>query len=260
MDFRGAITTLQRVLDGNESEEWTIPHELGEEASSTSPTKGRGGKGGLVPDRADADADDRPLEAAVKAKLPTRLRRILEGEAGQGEIERVDKAEILELVRGMNYLERFKAVTSEYATGKPRSVSSVATAEQGLAAAAGDNKKRFDSLNPGSEQIVGQRDDWWKGNTLYEDKDPLSVSDRNHAAFQARRRERNAAGPRNDQLQTYAPADFEPKEATTDPKRLKPKPPAAHPSQKGAVSAHRSNETEPGPNFLVGPKTSSTEK
>lgn len=182
MTLRGAITTLQRVLDKGTATATGGDPEVNAPASESDSSPGQAPK----------SADDRGADAS----MPAKLRRMLDAEDGDG--DRVDRAEVMELARGINYLRKFQQVSAAYSGGAFRLPLATATRAYGQAGVGlGDDdedvaeseehagtdsaphqqhmhkrrhKRDLDTLSVQAE-VTGKREEYWHGNTLYEKLD-----------------------------------------------------------------------------------------
>jgi hypothetical protein len=206
LSLLSAVQTLQRVLEGgapNNDVEAPVPAAAeGVEPKGESPAAAPSNNlllfgAQLAEVEGNGEGDER-VEARIKTKMPRKLQAILAGEVGHGEIERVDRAEVLELARGISYLNRFEKVTAAYAGGAPRKQLQPGqdTATQGA--------YRYLGGAIDAEVVAGQRDEWWKGNTLYD-----KLRDHQEAAVVSaadRVQQGQSAQPRGSAAKEYRPA------------------------------------------------------
>lgn len=105
--LRHALATLQQVLDGEHAKEYTgsqnlandetreqVEHEHTENLNTSESKRSK------------------KNEAKVKFQAPSNIQAVLDGRE-----ELVDRAEVLELARGMKYLQKFKQLSAAYADG-----------------------------------------------------------------------------------------------------------------------------------------------
>jgi len=145
MNLRAAVSTLQGVLDREFRGDWFDP-PISELESVKS------------------DAAEQVVTAVipnVKTKIPEKLKRIMDGNNGE---EIVDTVEVIELARGIKYLQKFEKLSSAFSTGTFKLPAHVV--KKTFEKAAGLNQKLELDIRSNL-----QREDIWKGTSLYEEMD-----------------------------------------------------------------------------------------
>ncbi len=164
-NIHSAVSTLQRVLDGNLEENWILTREDLEDPAAV------GGPGAASAPVADGREEVSPrakraaqVSASVKTRIPAKLRHILEGaDADVTGIERVDRSEILELARGINYLKRFQQVSSAFTSGTMQQH----VVKEKAAAPSTSAYEKNNTIRAPNDILGHQKDEWWKDNILY---------------------------------------------------------------------------------------------
>mmetsp|Transcript_5175 Transcript_5175/g.7890 ORF Transcript_5175/g.7890 Transcript_5175/m.7890 type:complete len:409 (-) Transcript_5175:551-1777(-) len=150
LTFRESIGTLQRVLDGSHSNNWTMD-DLSEESKP---------------------ANNNKVSPRVKVRLPDKLKNMLSNDCTN-----VDRVEVMELAKGIAYLEKFQQVSSAYSQGTfklppgvANKVYSDVSYESSKNRPSGGAYEHANTLQLNGD-VIGQRDEQWRQNSLYKTLD-----------------------------------------------------------------------------------------